>query len=606
MWSVSSGIAPGVCGAADRRRKQPIRESWGHPQPGRRLLSASGPDAGRHVLLSAVVLCAMAAGVHDSHLFGVDEPREAEIARETLEDGHWVTPHLCGLPFLEKPPLYYNVVATAYRLTGSIRPWVARSVSALFAVVMVTAVFVFAYRRAGPRAAWLSSLVLLAMPQFYRYSHTIVLDIAVGAFCTVALVAFSVWAFRPGPSRESGLLYLFYLATAGAFLTKGLIGAFHVVLIVGAFVLLRRRFDLLKGLFSPAPILISLIPVVVWIYLYYREGGIGYLHEHFINNTIGRALHIHFAVPGATFHHTDLGNQEPWHFYLSSLPRMIGIALAALPLALWDEGKAIRSLGRSVRRRCRPEADLRVLLILWAVLPPLVLSFSSIKETSYVLPSYSAIAVLAGCWADRRLREAECDGWSGAGWLMFIVPFAATNLLLPDGPVRPYLLLTVASLVAAAILAAFLFARNRFVPATFLTLAVALSAVIVYHSPRVLLHRNGCYLAFGRQVWERVGEARLFLYRPNDRLRGAIPFSANRLAREIDTPEQLSAVFASRDVVCVLMGEALYHDAQMTSVLPLGNPRATLFDRQANRNFVLLSNGHDQDVPGSRSGLQCP
>jgi 4-amino-4-deoxy-L-arabinose transferase-like glycosyltransferase len=416
-------------------------------------------------------LCALAAGIYHPYLLGRDEPREAEIAREMLVDGHWIAPYLCGLPFLEKPPLYYGLVAAAYKLTGSISPPVARSVSALLAVVMLAAVFLLAYRWAGARSAWFSTLILLAMPQFFRYSHTIVLDIAVGAFCTVALLAFVCWAFWAPLSRKHGWLYLFYLASAGVFLSKGLIGVFHIVLIIGAFLLLRRRTALLKELLAPRPLLIFLVPVAVWIFLYYREGGAAYLHEHFVNNTIGRFLRIHFTFPGANFYHTDLGNKAPWHFYLSSLPRIVGVALAIL------------------------------------------------------------------------------------------------------------------------------FYRKAFTAAAFLSLAVALDAAIIYNSPNVLLHRDGCYLAFGRQVWAQVGEAPLFLYAPGEAIRGCIPFSRNRLAREINLPEQLRPVLSSKDRVFVLTRDNVYRFESTASALQDLDLHVAILDGNDHtshiRQYALISNSKE-------------
>ena len=551
--------------------------------------------AGPHGFLSAILLCALAAGICHPYLLGRDEPREAEIARETLVDGHWVTPHLCGLPFLEKPPLYYDLVAASYKLTGLISPSVARSTSALLALVMLAATFLLAYRWAGARSAWLSALVLLAMPQFFRYSHTIVLDIAVGTFCTIALVAFVYWAVWTRRSHRGRWLYLFYFACAGAFLSKGLIGIFHVLLIVGAFLLLRRRFALLKGLLAPGPLLVFLVPVAIWVYLFYREGGVAYLHEHFINNTIGRFLRIHFTLAGANFHHTDLGNKEPWHFYLSSLPRIAGITLAVLPLALWDQWKAICMLRRSHRASGRRDADLRLLLILWALLPALCLSFSSIKETSYILPSYAAMAVLAGCWVDRRLAQSGFDGWSGVGWLAVIFPFAAMSLLAPHMALRPYLFLTMGAMVVALAMLAFLFHRKAYTAGTFLLLALALNAVIVYNSPNVLLHRDGCHLAFARQVWVQVGEAPLFLYRPNDPIRGCVPFGGNRLAQEIDLPEQLRATLSSKDRTFVLMRDRAYNWEPTASALrglDLQTVHLIDDDQTGDRyEFVLINNG---------------
>lgn len=57
----------------------------------------------RSIFIGLVVAMAMITGIHHDYLWSPDEPRVAEIARETLIDGHWITPHLCGLPFLEKP-----------------------------------------------------------------------------------------------------------------------------------------------------------------------------------------------------------------------------------------------------------------------------------------------------------------------------------------------------------------------------------------------------------------------------------------------------------------------------------------------------------------------
>lgn len=62
----------------------------------------------RHVslFLAALIALAMVPGVFNEDLYGPDETRDAEIARETLVDGHWIAPRLCGLPYMENPPLF--------------------------------------------------------------------------------------------------------------------------------------------------------------------------------------------------------------------------------------------------------------------------------------------------------------------------------------------------------------------------------------------------------------------------------------------------------------------------------------------------------------------
>jgi 4-amino-4-deoxy-L-arabinose transferase-like glycosyltransferase len=75
----------------------------------------------------------------------------------------------------------------------------------------------------------LTVLVLLSMPRFYGYTQWILLDIAVGAFSTLALVSFGLCFLKTEAETRPGLLLsCFYLASAGAFLTKGLAGLFHI------------------------------------------------------------------------------------------------------------------------------------------------------------------------------------------------------------------------------------------------------------------------------------------------------------------------------------------------------------------------------------------
>ncbi len=145
----------------------------------------------RSIFIELVVAAAMITGIRHDYLWGPDEPRVAEITRETLVDGHWVTPHLCGLPFLEKPPLYFDLIALAYGISGRITPAVARTVSFFFGCLMLVAVWLFGRSWRGSRTAWLMVLALATMPRFWRYSHWIIIDIGIGALTASALACFA-------------------------------------------------------------------------------------------------------------------------------------------------------------------------------------------------------------------------------------------------------------------------------------------------------------------------------------------------------------------------------------------------------------------------------
>lgn len=85
-------------------------------------------------------------------LWTPDEPREAEIAREM-----WlapaIVPRLNGERFIEKPPLYYWTVATAYALLGGPSPAAARAVSALAAFGTLALVLFWGQRMFSPSSA---------------------------------------------------------------------------------------------------------------------------------------------------------------------------------------------------------------------------------------------------------------------------------------------------------------------------------------------------------------------------------------------------------------------------------------------------------------------
>ena len=500
------------------------------------------------LLLAAVVTAAMATGVNHRYLFGPDEPREAEIPRETLRGGHWIVPRLCGLPFLEKPPLYYDLVALSYAATGRVSPPAARAVSVFFGAAMLTSAFLLARRWRGTPAAWLVLLVLLTMPRFWRYSHVILLDIAVGAFCSCALACFGWGLIGDSGDRRRLLPSLCAFFSACAFLTKGFVAVFTIAVIILAFCAATRRWGALRELLSPLPLLIFLVPVSVWLALFYREGGIPYLYEHFVNNILGRFLHVHFELPDARFFHTDLGHRLPWYFYLEVLPEIMGPWVLFLPFAAWRAVTSLRKSGRG-------DAQFIGLLLVWAFLPISIFSFSGIKERSYILPSYTAMAMLIGAWLIDTTSPHEEETWRGAAWMGMVFPVAALSLVSPLLSARSVLLIAAVLVLPMAGACAAAAARRRFAAALFPLVALTLCTLIVSTAPSVarVFHRKKCLFDLARETWDIVGDRAIYLYRPSDNIRGYVPFYADRTLRELDRAEELRAVLGGPSTTFVIM-----------------------------------------------------
>lgn len=550
------------------------------------------------LFLIAVVVAAMITGVHHGYLFGPDEPREAEIARETFRDGHWVVPRLCGLPFLEKPPLYYDLVALAYALSGRVTPTVARSVSLAFGLFMIIPAFAFGHRWRGSRMAWLTVLILLTMPRFWRYSHVILLDIAVGAFCTWALACFAWSAFwASGEKKRALALWLCALFSAAAFLTKGCAAFFSIAVVVIGFCAVERRWSVLRDLFSPLPLLSFLIPVGLWILLFYREGGIGYLHEHFVNNLIGRFLQRHYELPAIRFYHTDLGHRLPWYFYIQRLPEILGPWIVILPCAAW--GAIMKIKNHSVRQ----DSSCFSFLLIWAFLPALLLSFSGIKERTYILPSYAGMAILMGSWLDGKLRAGREGLWEGIGWLWIVFPCALFSLCAAHMDAAYFTFVAACALCPVVIFGIILFIKRRFTSATYAAFAIMLCVLMITHSPNVLYswYKKKSYFELSRETWRLVGTHPLYFYRPSDNIRGSVSFYADRTIQEFDQPEDLKKALSGPRRVYVIMEEgwfeALINDPSFFDLLYVIPARS--YDEDPDN--MLLSNKNPTEIPNPKS-----
>src|SRR5436190_12063802 len=116
---------------------------------------------------SRQVAAGAAAGAFLLYFFGLgrtplldpDEPVYGQIAREMVQSGNWLTPHLAGKPWFDKPPLFYWAEAASMALLGPTE-LAARLPSALAAVLLALLVMGMGRRLYGPRAGWAAAAVL--------------------------------------------------------------------------------------------------------------------------------------------------------------------------------------------------------------------------------------------------------------------------------------------------------------------------------------------------------------------------------------------------------------------------------------------------------------
>jgi hypothetical protein len=207
------------------------------------------------------------------------------------------------------------------------------------------------------------------------------------------------------------------------------------------------------------------------------------------------ADHIHTPIPVPPASSTDSGSCAS-----STIPRIFGLATLVLPFAVWATVRKTWQTSRTADSPDESSQDLVLLLAVWVALPAILLSLSANKETSYILPSCAAAALLAAWWLDERFLPNDPLQWRDIQWFGFI------------------------------------------------------------------------------------------LYHPDDIARGCVPFYHNRLAPEIDHPNELQWTLASDRKVFVLMRTQVLDRLQAAKVVASSWLLQPLPDLDDHHRYVLISN----------------
>ncbi len=321
-------------------------------------------------------------------LFNPDEGRYAEIPREMLVSGDWVTPRLDGLKYFEKPPLQYWVSAVAEKLVGP-TAWAARLWPALcgfFGLLLARAV---GRRLYGERAGWFCLVVQGSALYYIGLARLATLDMGLCFTLQMALSALALLVHRadgavplaaarpravtaPAVPAAPALALLLAVGVSLAMLSKGLIGILIPGTVGVLFMLLYRDPRLLRSARPEWTVVALAVIAAPWFILVsLRNPGFAkffFLFEHFQRflSTTGfdRYHPVWFFVPVIT------AGLMPW---LSLLPR------------------ALLEAFRAARRE--PATGL---LLIWTLFVYVFFTASHSKLVPYILPMMPALCLLMG------------------------------------------------------------------------------------------------------------------------------------------------------------------------------------------------------------------
>jgi 4-amino-4-deoxy-L-arabinose transferase-like glycosyltransferase len=270
----------------------PADDNAASPNPARRPgsiqnLSASGRVSG-FLLIGLLVVFSLVwfSNLEYRKLVRPDEGRYAEIGREMVLSGDWVTPRLNDLKYFEKPPLQYWATAAAYRLFGE-HHWTARWWPATATFGCVLLMFWAARRLYGDDdIALMAAAALGGCTSFVIDSHINTVDAGLTAFLTVALLGFLL-AQRPGvtPAENRNGMLVVWAAMALAVLSKGLIGVVLPGAVLAIYVLIERDWRLPARLHPGKGLALFLLITAPWFVAVSLANDefarFFFIHEHF-------------------------------------------------------------------------------------------------------------------------------------------------------------------------------------------------------------------------------------------------------------------------------------------------------------------------------------
>ncbi len=355
----------------------------------------------------------------------------AQISRNMLTSGDWVTPRLNGVVFFEKPPLYYWPMAISYKVFG-VHDWAARIPVAMAAIGVAWLTAAFGMWAFGKRAGQYAGLCAGTCIGLFLFTRVQIPDVML-----TFTIALAMWAFlraldenEPHPRAWASIL----AASLGAgILLKSLIGVVFPVAAAAIYLFLTKqllahrtwqRLKPISGFFiafliaAPWHVLATLRnPPYFSLSLHSGPGEYhGFLWFYFINEQVLRFLNLRYprdynTVPRLWFWLFHFLWLFPWSIYFPAVAKL--------------SFKPVDRAGRT-----------HLLAICWTGFILVFFTFSTTQEY-YSMPCYPALALLLGSamaeggdWVRRGTRVLSIIA-GGAGLLCITIFFLVRNIPTP-------------------------------------------------------------------------------------------------------------------------------------------------------------------------------
>lgn len=440
-----------------------------------------------------------------------NELRYLSIADEAIANGHLFAFYNHGIPYADKPPLYFWIVMLCRLLFGH-HSCLALSMFSLipaFAIVGIMDRWVMKGKSAMNRMSVAGMTLTCVM--FLGTMVVLRMDMLMCLFIVLALRTFYRMYTGEGSRRQDSLTLPLWIFLA--LFTKGPVGLLMPPLAIAVFLAVKRDWKGFRKYLGLKTWGIIAALSAVWLTCVWLEGGLDYINNLLFKQTVGRAVNA--------FTHA-----RPFWFYL------VTILWCLAPYTLLLIGSFMASLLPVRKAGAEKVSDLEILFLCTIISTAAMLSSFSSKLPIYLVPVLPFCVYLFPTVLDR-IGERGWMRWSvgifqipllcaGIATLLFLsgsvtIPAAACLLdeysFAREAPVvNAVILLTLANAMGTW----FLIKRKSVnIPALLLSAGLFLAAF----SASAVLRDLNPYIGYG-SICSRVPEgtdvATIFLHRPEN------------------------------------------------------------------------------------------
>jgi 4-amino-4-deoxy-L-arabinose transferase-like glycosyltransferase len=349
--------------------------------------------AGRRAIILIALFCApFFINLGANSLWDGNEGFYAEPPREMLETKNYLAPTYNYEPRLKKPPFTSWVIASCYATLG-VNELAERLPAACAATLLILLLYWAGAGLRDKETGMAAALILATMLKFMVYARQFAGDIFLTLFIAIAIIYFARAMLEPPSGQQLRYKLIAYAAIGFGMLDKGLVAIVIPMAVIGLFILLMRRWDLIKLLFSPTGYLIIMLIGLPWYIMMCWKYGWQFFQINIVQETVKR------------YTTDELGGRAIYYYFGVYFAETLPWSLFTIPLFVyWG-----RWLKREWRRLPKIElsACMPLLPLIWFIFVFVFFSLSIGKRANYMIILYPAAALMISHYFTARNFDSD-------------------------------------------------------------------------------------------------------------------------------------------------------------------------------------------------------